>query len=99
MQSFALTGSEANLYDERDRPDSPLSISASRKAPAVPLVVDGVYSPFCEQGGKMQNSQDFQRDLAAVSLDAIGGEPLAESGFETEEPESGFSATEMDREE
>ena len=45
----------------------------------------------------MQNSQDFQRDLAAVSLDAIGGEPLAESGFETEEPESGFSATEMDR--
>ena len=47
----------------------------------------------------MQNSQDFQRDLAAVSLDAIGGEPLAESGFETEEPESGFSVTEMDREE
>ena len=27
-------------------------------------------------------------------LNAIGGEPLAGSGFETEEPESGFSATE-----
>jgi hypothetical protein len=47
----------------------------------------------------MQNSQDFQRDLSAALLDAIGGEPLAGSGFETEEPESGFSATELDREE
>ena len=46
----------------------------------------------------MQNSQDVQRDLSSMSLDAIGGEPLAESGFETEEPESDFSATEMDRE-
>ena len=44
----------------------------------------------------MQNSQDFQRDLSAVSLDAIGGEPLAGSGFETEEPEPGFSAAELD---
>ena len=39
----------------------------------------------------MQNSQDLQRDLAAASLDAIGGEPLAGSSFETEEPESGFA--------
>jgi hypothetical protein len=47
----------------------------------------------------MQNSQDFQRDLSAASLDAIGGEPLAGSGFETEELESGFSAAEVDGEE
>jgi hypothetical protein len=35
----------------------------------------------------MQNSPDFQRDWAAGSLDAIGGEPLTGSGFETDEPE------------
>jgi hypothetical protein len=47
----------------------------------------------------MQNSQDFQRDLSAVSLDAIGGEPLAGSGLEAEESEPGYSATELDGEE
>jgi hypothetical protein len=47
----------------------------------------------------MQNSQDLQRNLSAVSLDAIGGEPLAGSGFETEEPELNFSVTELDGEE
>lgn len=41
----------------------------------------------------MQNLQDIQRDALSASLDAIGGEPLAGSGFETEEPESGFSTT------
>jgi hypothetical protein len=40
----------------------------------------------------MQDNQDIQRDPWPTSLDAIGGEPLAGSGFETEEPESGFSA-------
>ena len=44
----------------------------------------------------MQSSQDFQRDLSAASLDETGGEPLAGSGFETEEPEPGFSAAEME---
>ncbi|HEV2174940.1 MAG TPA: hypothetical protein VGR71_15310 [Nitrospira sp.] len=47
----------------------------------------------------MQTSLDFQRDLLAASLDGIGGEPLAGSGFETEEPEPGFSAAELDGEE
>ena len=47
----------------------------------------------------MQNSQDLQRNLLAVSLDAIGGEPLAGSGFETEEPELNFSGAESDGEE
>ena len=47
----------------------------------------------------MQNSQDFQRDLSAASLDEMGGEPLAGSGFDAEEPEPNFSATEFDGEE
>ena len=46
----------------------------------------------------MQNSQDFQRDLSAVSLDAIVGEPLAGLGFETEDFELCFSAAQLDRE-
>jgi hypothetical protein len=47
----------------------------------------------------MQNPRDFQRDLSAVSLDENGGELLAGSGFETEEPETGFSAAESEGEE
>jgi hypothetical protein len=47
----------------------------------------------------MQNSQDFQHDQSAVSIGAVGGEPLAGSGFETEEPETGFSAAESEGEE
>ena len=41
----------------------------------------------------MQNLQDIQHDTLSASLDAIGGEPLAGSGFEMEEPETGFSTT------
>jgi len=41
----------------------------------------------------MKNSQDLQRKSSATLLDAIGGEPLAGSGFETEDPEEGFSVT------
>jgi hypothetical protein len=37
--------------------------------------------------------------LEAVSLDAIGGEPLPGSGFETEEPELEFSSGERSGEE
>jgi len=47
----------------------------------------------------MQNSQDFQRDLSAAWIDAIGGETLAGSGFETEEPDPGFCAAELGGEE
>ena len=43
----------------------------------------------------MQISQDVQRDQSSMSLDAIGGEPLAGSGFETEEPELEFSSAEL----
>ena len=47
----------------------------------------------------MQNSDDFRPDAPAVSINAIGGEPLAGSGFEREEPEPGFSAAELEGEE
>jgi hypothetical protein len=43
----------------------------------------------------MQNSHDFQFYLSAKSIDAVGGELLAGSGFETEEPEAGFVAAEL----
>ena len=45
----------------------------------------------------MQNSPDFQRDWAAGSLDAIGGEPLTGSGFETDELELKFSSAGLSR--
>ena len=47
----------------------------------------------------MQDSHDFQRDLSAESIVAVGGELLAGSGFETEEPEPGFVAAELRGEE
>ena len=47
----------------------------------------------------MQNLHDFQRDLSAESIDAVGGEPLAGSGFETEQPELGFVSAESRGEE
>jgi hypothetical protein len=54
---------------------------------------------FVDEEAKMQNSHDFQRDLSAESIDALGGELLAGSGFETEEPEPGFVAAELRGEE
>jgi hypothetical protein len=47
----------------------------------------------------MQTSQDVQRDLTSAGIDAVGGEPLAGSGFETEDPEPGFSAADFESEE
>jgi hypothetical protein len=47
----------------------------------------------------MQDLHDFQRDLSAESIDALGGELLAGSGFETEEPEPGFISAELRGEE
>jgi hypothetical protein len=66
---------------ERSHRDSRASISASRSAPPVPLIVDGT-----------------QRNLSSASIDAVGGEPLAGSGFETEEPDPDFTATELEGE-
>lgn len=42
----------------------------------------------------MQNLPDVQRDSSATFLDAIGGEPLAGSGFDKERPDEGFSVNE-----
>lgn len=47
----------------------------------------------------MQNPQDFRRDLLFASIDAIGGEALAGSGFEAEEPDPAFTAAELEGEE
>ena len=41
----------------------------------------------------MQNSQDIQLDSSAGLLDTFGGAPLSGSGFETEDPDEGFSVT------
>lgn len=43
----------------------------------------------------MQHSYGAQQDPIATMLDAIGGEPLAGSGFETEKPDQDFLATEQ----
>jgi hypothetical protein len=42
----------------------------------------------------MQKSQDYGRGSSATLLDAVGGDPVAGSGFETEDPEAGFSVIE-----
>ena len=39
----------------------------------------------------MQNSKAFDHDIESV-LNGIGGEPLAGSGFEDEQPEPEFAA-------
>ncbi len=46
----------------------------------------------------MQNLHDLQHDSLSMSIDAIGGEPLAGSGFETEEPDTGFSTVSLEGE-
>ena len=47
----------------------------------------------------MQNSRESHDSLSAVLIDAVGGEVLAGSGFENEEPEPGFSVAEFEGEE
>ena len=43
----------------------------------------------------MQASEHIQRELSVVSIEPRGGEPLDRSGFETEEPNPGFSSEEL----
>jgi len=47
----------------------------------------------------MQNFEDSHGRLSAELFEAVGGEPLAGSGFENEEPEPGFSVAELEGEE
>ena len=46
----------------------------------------------------MQNLSDAQRDGSAL-IEAVGGEPLVGSGFETEDPDARFSAAGFEGEE
>ena len=41
----------------------------------------------------MQTANDFDRNVQAL-LDMIGGEPLAGSGFETEDPQAEYGSGE-----
>jgi hypothetical protein len=43
----------------------------------------------------MQNTNDFDQKVEQL-LDMIGGEPLADSGFEQEQPEPDFRSDEED---
>jgi hypothetical protein len=54
---------------------------------------------FQHEGDKMQNSYSPQQDPVATVLDAVGAEPLAGSGFETEKPDQAILATEQAAEE
>lgn len=47
----------------------------------------------------MQIAQDKRPKMLHPLLDAIGGEPLAGSGFEAENPDEGFTITEEAEEE
>ena len=43
----------------------------------------------------MQNLNDFDRNVQLL-LDMVGGEPLAKSGFESEEPDADYREDEED---
>jgi hypothetical protein len=47
----------------------------------------------------MRKSQNLPLDRAATLLVAVGGEPVAGSGFEAEEPEPDFAADELSEDE
>jgi hypothetical protein len=59
-----------------------------------PHCLRGWKEHLCEEA-KMQSNEHISRRL----LDAIGGEPLAGSGFEGEEPDAGFLTNEEVNEE
>jgi hypothetical protein len=73
------------------------SISPSRIADPNPLVHRGTSFRIAPDmqgpGGNVQNTKDFDRNVQLL-LDMIGGEPLAESGFEQEDPEPDFCSNE-----
>jgi hypothetical protein len=47
----------------------------------------------------MQKSDEIRQELFMQSLDELGGEPLADSGFQAEEPEREFSLIDQASEE
>ena len=46
----------------------------------------------------MQNSDNFRSVHPLLVIDTVGGEPLAGSGFETQEPEEHFDVPEPEGE-
>ena len=67
----------------------------------------GLLRPAPRRGGQRIYDIEDERRLAFIrrcrefdlSIEAIGGQPLAGSGFETEEPELEFSSAELSGEE
>jgi hypothetical protein len=51
------------------------------------------------EGDEMRKSQNLPLDGAPTLLVAVGGEPIAGSGFEAEEPDPGFAADELSQDE
>jgi hypothetical protein len=51
------------------------------------------------EGDEMRKSQNLPLDRAAILLIAVGGEPIAGSGFEAEEPDPSFAEDELSRDE
>jgi hypothetical protein len=51
------------------------------------------------EGARMQRSQRFQREAVGELLDVVGGEPLAGSRFEAEEPDPEFSSAKLEGQE
>ncbi len=55
--------------------------------------------PFSGKGGENAEVRQFSTRSVVELINAIGGEALAGSGFEAQEPEPGFSAAELEGEE
>jgi hypothetical protein len=51
------------------------------------------------EGDNMQKLQNLPIDRAATLLVAVGGEPVAGSGFEAEQPEPDFAADDLSEDE
>jgi hypothetical protein len=51
------------------------------------------------EGDEMRKSQNLLLDRAATLLVAVGGEPIAGSGFEGEEPDPRFAEDELSQDE
>jgi len=52
-----------------------------------------------EEKAKMPKSEKLTRDRTAALLNTVGGEHIAGSGFETEEPDRGFATDDLSEDE
>jgi hypothetical protein len=65
----------------------------------VGLITGFILAYHGTEGDEMRKSQDLALDRAATLLVAVGGEPIAGSGFEAEEPDPSFAADELSQDE